>query len=442
LIVRLIALLIEQAFAAGRAAPRIRLLAPTGKAAAALSASFARQRTELDVAPEVAAALPKTAETIHRALLRQTRRDALGRVREFELDDDVVVVDEASMVDLELMARLFVASESVGRVVLLGDPGQLASVDAGAVLAELCRGGAREVRDAANGGSDLRARSGAAGVGAAGKGAEVQAGADVGARFGLADSIVTLERSHRFGPQGGIGRLAEAIARGDGETALALLEDPACPEIARVSIESVESVRAHLIEANRKMQREIAAARTPAEKLERMAEVRVLCAHRKGPFGVEALCAVLDDAAAAERQTTARSGWWPGRMILVTRNAPDQGLWNGDVGLIDETSAGMRALFPDPGESGVVRALSAGRLPAHESAIAMSVHKSQGSEFDAVELVLGNVVSRLMTRELLYTGVTRARSRLRIHASESALREAIARRVRRDSGLADLLWAD
>jgi exodeoxyribonuclease V alpha subunit len=425
LIVRLIALLIEEAFAAGRAAPRIRLLAPTGKAAAAMSASFTRQRAELDVAPEVAAALPKSAETIHRALHRQTRRDALGRAPAFRLDEDVVVVDEASMVDLELMARLFAACESVGRVVLLGDPGQLASVEAGAVLAELCRGRDGEAGSEAATPPDFPARVGRG-----------------DAPVGLSDSIVTLHRSHRFGSTGGIGLLAEAIVRGDADAAIALLDDPGQPEIARVGIDSVDAVRERLLEANRTMQREIAAAQSAPEKLERMGSVRVLCAHRKGSLGVEALCAVLDEAVARERHTTARSGEWPGRMLLVTRNAPDQGLWNGDVGLLEETSAGLRALFPDPDAPEGVRALPLARVPAHESAIAMSVHKSQGSEFDRVELVLGAVTSRLMTRELLYTGVTRARTRLRIHASEGVLREAIARRVQRDSGLSDLLWAD
>ena len=127
-------------------------------------------------------------------------------------------------------------------------------------------------------------------------------------------------------------------------------------------------------------------------------------------------------------------------MLLVTRNAPDQDLWNGDVGLVEETASGLRALFPDG--SGGVRALSAGRLPAHESAIAMSIHKSQGSEFDSVDLVLGSASSRLMTRELLYTGVTRARERLRIHASRELIRDAVARRVHRDSGLAERLRSD
>lgn len=123
--------------------------------------------------------------------------------------------------------------------------------------------------------------------------------------------------------------------------------------------------------------------------------------------------------------------------MLVTRNAPEQDLWNGDVGIVEQTDSGLRALFAST--DGAVRSLSAGRLPAFESAIAMSIHKSQGSEFDSVDLVLSNVPSRLMTRELLYTGVTRARERVVLYASEEVLRAAVARRVERDSGLVDLL---
>ncbi len=438
LVARLVALLIEQALAEGELAPRVRLLAPTGKAAAAMTASFTRQRESLDLASDVRAAMDVGAETVHRALFQQTRHDAFGRPSRLSLGEDIVVVDEASMVDLELMTRLFAACESVGRIVLLGDPAQLASVDSGAVLAELCgeqsgessgerggetgRQGDRTV-DPARSARDSRARAG---------GAE--------ASTGLGGSIVTLRTSHRFSEGGGIGRLAEAIRRGDADAVIALLDDPGLPEVERCEVDSLDGVRGRLIEASRNVHREIEGAGAASDKLERMGLYRVLCAHRGGPLGVEALCAVLDETAAAERHTTRRSGWWLGRMLLITQNAPDQDLWNGDVGLIEETPSGLRAFFPDG--AGAVRTLSLGRLPAHESAIAMSVHKSQGSEFDVVDLVLGGATSRLLTRELLYTGVTRARTRLRVHASENVLRDSVERRVSRDSGLGELLWVD
>jgi len=413
LVVRLLALLIEQAIDEGRAPPSIRLLAPTGKAAAAMSAALVRGRDRLELDPAVRAALPTAAETLHRALHRQTRRDAFGRPQSLALTEEVVVVDEASMVDLALMRRLFEAGQQVGRLVLLGDPDQLASVDSGAVLAELCRPAADS--------------------------AEATRLTDSAAAPGLADSLVTLRESHRFAAGGAIGRLAEAIRVGDADAMLALLEDPAWPSIERCEVESVEAVRERLVAASLEAQHAIAEAAEPGAKLGRTGDYRVLCAHRRGPLGVEALCAVLDEALALERRTSRRSGWWPGRLLLVTRNAPDQDLWNGDVGLVEETASGLRALFPDA--AGGVRLLSPGRLPAHESAIAMSIHKSQGSEFGTVDLVLGARVSSLMTRELLYTGVTRARERLRIHASAEVLRQAVVRRVQRDSGLAELLGA-
>ncbi|MFK7898092.1 MAG: exodeoxyribonuclease V subunit alpha [Myxococcota bacterium] len=426
LVARLIALLLESAERAGEEMPRVRLLAPTGKAAAAMTNSFARQRASLPVSEAVQAALPTIAETIHRVLFRQTRRDAFGRSESFDLDADIVVIDEASMVDLALMTRLMEACEGVTRVILLGDPGQLASVDSGAVLADLCDEAegeeARETRDS-------RQAQKAEG--------DTSSGASAA---GLANSVVTLRTSHRYQAGGGIGRLAQAIRAGDAEATLALLEDSDLPEVERCPADSIEGVLGRLVSESEHIQSLIQSAEADRAKLDQLGLYRVLCAHRRGPLGVESLCATLDEATAQARGTSVRSGWWLGRMLLVTRNAPEQDLWNGDVGLIEETEGELRALFPDG--AGGVRTLSAGRLPDHESAIAMSVHKSQGSEFDTVDLVLGDVASRLMTRELLYTGVTRAREKLRIHASPTVIREAVARRVSRDSALREKLRAD
>jgi exodeoxyribonuclease V alpha subunit len=419
LVVRLIALLVEQALACGADPPTLRLLAPTGKAAAAMTASFMSQRESLEVSSEVRLALPTGAETIHRALLRQTRRDAFGKALSKPIDADIVVVDEASMVDLAQMRDLFSVCSDVDRLVLLGDPDQLASVDSGAALAELCSIAPTRAEKGAIPDFAMRGHQGES------------------VRPQLMDSIVTLRESHRFAAGGAIGRLAAAIRKGDADLVLSLLEDPNHPEVELGEADSVAGVRARLIEAVRGMQGEIEAAVTPGAKLERLSSRRVLCTHRSGPLGVEALCDVLDDAAASYRRTSSRAGWWRGRLLLVTRNAPEQDLWNGDVGLVEETSSGLRAIFPDAG--GGVRTLSAGRLPSFESAIAMSVHKSQGSEYDVVDLVLGRSGSRLMTRELLYTGVTRARERLCIHGSREAIRDALERRVERDSGLSELL---
>ena len=402
LVACLVRLLALQALETNGRAPRVLLLAPTGKAAAAMANSFARERAVDGLAEDLREALPTRAETIHRALLRRTRRAGSDAVDPDGFDADIVVVDEVSMVDLEQMTRLFAACEAVPRVVLLGDPRQLASVEAGAVLADLCGDAAGQAPVA-----------------------------------GLERSIVRLTKSHRYRAAGGIGRLAEAVRAGDSELALEILSDPRHPDVERREIESLDQLGAELSVKVRRQQQALVAAETFEAKLARLLDYRVLCAHRRGPFGVESLARLLDESAALARRTSSRAAEWPGRLILVTQNAPDQGLWNGDVGIIERLQDRLCALFADP--DGRARTLSLARLPTHESAIAMSVHKSQGSEFDQVDLVLGARVSRLMTRELVYTGITRARAGLRIHASEEVLRAAIARRARRDSGLVDRL---
>jgi exodeoxyribonuclease V alpha subunit len=363
MVARLIALLVEQAWESGSALPRVRLLAPTGKAAAAMANAFARGRESLDVSDAVKAALPTSAETIHRALHRQSRLDAFGRPTRIGLEADVVIVDEVSMVDLELMNRLFAACEGVGRVILLGDPGQLASVDAGAVLAEICAGAegtedsvspsvagsiVEELQEPVSVGKDLPAQGDLFASSAAQPTELAEASpprspslhseragqapfteTPANAAEGLRSSIVTLRKSHRFDAQGGIGRLAEAIRDGNTDLVMALLEDPELPEIERCDTTSKEALIARLVEESGSLHLGIGDATDPSQKLDRMGLYRVLCAHRRGPFGVESLSARLDEVAAAMRQTTPRAGWWRGRMLLVTRNAPDQDLWNG-----------------------------------------------------------------------------------------------------------------
>jgi len=323
------------------------------------------------------------------------------------------------MIDLAQMRELFSACQNVGRLVLLGDPNQLASVDSGAALAEICSIAAPLTDDSVA--PDFAARAIAA--------------QPPPAR--LEDSIVTLRESYRFASGGSIGLLAEAIRTGDAELTLSLLGDPKHEDIERCDVDSIEDVRTRLIEGVRELQEEIKSAGTPGEKIKQLNSRRVLCAHRGGPLGVDSLSEVLDDAVAMIRSTSNRAQWWAGKLLLVKRNSPGQDLWNGDVGLVEDTPLGLRAIFPDA--QGGVRVLAAGGVPTCESAIAMSVHKSQGSEYDVVDLVLGRSSSRLMTRELLYTGVTRARKRLCIYASEEVIREAVARKIERDSGLAELL---
>ncbi|MEO8083240.1 MAG: exodeoxyribonuclease V subunit alpha, partial [Ardenticatenales bacterium] len=446
-VVRIAALLARQAIADGAPQPRIVLLAPTGKAAARLAEAVAAAGARLDLDDDVRAALPTDARTIHRAL--GLRGDG-GHGRhgpDNPLDADVVVVDEASMVDLVLMRRLVDAVRPDARLILLGDHDQLASVDAGAVLGDLCGGDrAREAQAR----QARRCAAFLAGAASGGTGDVVNADDDAP----MASAVVLLTHSHRFGSDSGIGRLARAINAGDADAALALLDDPRLDDVAREE-SAVSGARWTLASSLETAVLDgygpVVRAADPGAQLDALAAFRVLCAHRQGPFGVEPLNArivtALEDAAArigrsaaVEAGTALRPIAPLPRAILVTRNDPALELYNGDVGVIAPAPGDgrPRAYFRAP--DGALRDVSPARLPAIETAFALSIHKAQGSEFDRVAIVLPDAPSPLLTRELLYTAVTRARRHVTLFATADMLRLAIERRAKRASGLRERLW--
>jgi len=419
-VVRVIALLIEQSFAQGLPPPRVALLAPTGKAAARLAEAVRVARRVLPVAEAVRAAIPDSAATLHRAL---GLGGASSRPRAAPLAADVVVVDEASMVDLSLMRRLVAAVLPAARLILLGDRHQLASVEAGAVLADLSGPPSRPPY------SERLARAALATFGEALPGSGDGPG-------GLADSLVELTASHRFAEHGGIGRLAAAILAGDGDAAVAACEDAAVtlapaaaagpgPGFARCIVEGFTPYLG---------------APDPAEALAALGRFRVLAAHRRGPAGVAGLVARIEGDLGVTRRSRPGGDDYHRRPVLVTENDPGLALWNGDVGVTWAPQPDQPARVWLAGAAGAPRALSPSRLPAHEPAFAMSVHRSQGSELDAVVVVLPEPGSPLLTRELVYTAVTRARSRVTLFGGEASLRAAVARRIARATGLAELLW--
>ncbi|NDY41536.1 exodeoxyribonuclease V subunit alpha [Dissulfurirhabdus thermomarina] len=378
--------------------PRVALAAPTGKAAARLGEAAAALARELP--PEGRAALPAAGITIHRLLGPLPGGTRFRHGPERPLPHDVVVVDEASMVDLPLMAKLAAALGPGARLVLLGDRDQLASVEAGAVLADVC--------DAAAG--------------------------------PLSGAVVVLERSHRFEARGGIGAVSRAVRDGDGDAAVRLLSGAAGEAAVLRPLPPPGRFEAALFDAVEARFRAVAAAGGPGEALERLSAFRVLCALRRGSAGAEAVNALV------ARRLSGRSGpaggpaWFRGLPVLVTRNDPVTGLWNGDVGVFwpDPEAGGEFRVFFEGGEGGL-RRFPPSRLPAHEPAFALTVHKSQGSEFDEVLLVLSHGPSEVLTRELLYTGLTRARRRVAVWSDPGLVRAAAARPTRRASGLADAL---
>lgn len=413
-VAKVLASLVEQAFASGAPAPRVALTAPTGKAAARMAESLAATARSLDVSAAVLAALPARASTMHRLLgLAPGMRQRLPAGR---LPYDVVVVDEASMVDLSLMAELTRALSAGARLVLLGDADQLASVAMGAVFADLC---------AAPEGSPL------------------------------GRSRVRLLVGHRYAAGSAVGRLAEYVRLGDSAGALALLRDPQQAQVAlhdaidRRARADVIPSRADAVGAHAQGESffELVcagyaphlAAEGPEARLRAFDAFRVLTAHRRGPFGAPALAARVRDVLIARGLLpTSADGTPTIDPVLVIRNAPALGLFNGDVGYVDRR-AGVEPLAYFRLEGGAIRSFSPSRLPAHESAWATTVHKSQGSELDRVALVLPERLSPVCTRELVYTAVTRARLGVHIYAPEAIVAAAIARPTERRGGLRDAL---
>ena len=416
---KILALLIESALHTGQRPPRITLVAPTGKAAARLAESIRRTKPTLRCVGAITRAIPDEATTIHRCLGSIDKSATRFRhTADNPLVTDVLLVDEASMVDLALMARLLDALPQHARVLLLGDEDQLASVEAGAVLGDICNSGVPRRYSCALVEHVTQLT-----------GTRLPLAPDAPGGTGIWDCIVQLQHSYRYSADSGIGALARAINAGDSDAALAVLDAADYPDVTLVAPATDGRLSTVL------------RAHDPCERLRAFERFRVLCAHRRGWAGVEWVNRQIAAALAAAGLIRDGGQLYVGQPIIVTRNDYQLGLFNGDIGLImhDPERAGARLAFfiaPD----GTQRVLSPSRLPPYETVFAMSVHKSQGSEFDDVAVLLPQQVSPVVSRELLYTAVTRARRTVTIHASRDVVAYAITHRIERASGLRDRLW--
>ena len=402
-----------QRFAGGTL--RMALAAPTGKAAQRLGESAQLGLQNLPLSEEQRSSLPSEAMTLHRLLGFHPQSVQPSRDATRMLDLDVLVVDECSMVDLPLMAKLLRALKPECRLILLGDPDQLPAVENGAVLATLAAQNLSNEQSvqSAQWLADTQAAS-------------VQASAGISV---LGERIVRLERPRRFGGDSGIARLVREIRLGDaGQVFASLAESTDIHWSEQPWRLDSAGTRAAL----RASWQALVAAGSPQEALQRLGRYRILCALREGPRGVaglnQAVATALHGAQAAQM-------FIAGRPILITSNQHALGLYNGDVGVLlgEHADAPLRAWFAR--RDGGVQALLPAQLPPHESAYAMTVHKAQGSEFDTVELVLPDEPHPLLTREWLYTAASRARSQLRIHARREVIAAALAQRTRRINGL-------
>jgi exodeoxyribonuclease V alpha subunit len=441
-VARVLALLDEQAAAAGSPPPRVALVAPTGKAAARLQESLREALGRPDFAEQVDASIRDrlaTAETgtIHRLLRRQPRNQSRFRHdAEAPLPHDVVVVDEASMVSLSLMAKLIDALPPTTRLVLVGDPQQLRSVEAGAVLGDI-------VGPALDG---LALSHDARTTLAAATGEDLSGHAfGTAPAAGAGDGIVVLQRVHRFDETSGIAALAAAIQAGHADEVLALLADPDVTDVrwVRRADDAPDDEATDLTELRRDVTavgaRLSDAVADPSAALEAVEELRLLCAHRRGPFGVSTWIPRVEGWWGVRRSSRSPGpAWEVGTPILVTINDHQLRIYNGDVGVVVTTPDGPRIAFPRAGDD--PRLVPPGRLEGLEPVHAMTIHKSQGSQFRHAVVVLPSPDSRILSRELLYTGVTRAQRQVTVVSSEAAVRAAVGRVVRRASGLRDRLW--
>jgi exodeoxyribonuclease V alpha subunit len=472
---------------------RIQLVAPTGKAAARMAESIRegldRLRARLGEGllgprfdPRVLDLVPVQATTIHRALGANPERPGAFRYhRANPLPTDLVVVDEASMIDVSLMARLLDAVPPEARLILLGDRNQLASVECGAVLGDLCGVGSKPVP-----GVSLEVAALARDLLGVESRDPTQVEPAVPTEFmvpvsregpAIRDAVMHLSFPIRFQADSGIARAARAIqdagtpeglafavrlitqdARVDAQGTAPLsdlawvslgpgddmerLGGAAAALIRRKMVQGYAPVLTEAIAAMGAAGNDPEARRMAADRaLKAFDSYRILCTHRHGPRGVETVNRLVRDWLSGALDI-GRGDWYSGRPVMVLRNDYHVGLFNGDIGLVLPDPARdneLLAFFPGPQE-GQVRALPQGKLPPHETVFAMTVHKSQGSQFDDVLVLLPARESALVTRELIYTAVTRARSRVTLAGSPEVLRAAIAMPVRRASGLRDKVW--
>ncbi|WP_237385916.1 exodeoxyribonuclease V subunit alpha [Xenorhabdus sp. Sc-CR9] len=410
----------------------IQLAAPTGKAAARLTESLRDAVKKLALTPEQWRSIPEQAQTIHRLLGAQPDSQKLRYGRDNPLSLDILIIDEASMVDLPMMAHLIDALPPRVKVIFLGDKDQLASVEAGAVLGDICR-------FAEQGYSAKRAE---------------QLGQLTGCQLtsysvpdsdnkvsAVRDCLCLLRKSYRFNSDSGIGQLASAVNQGDRKGVSAVLNH-AFPDVYFNPLSVDEDYQRLLTETASGYYQYLTMVNEGASEKAILAEFnrfRLLCGLREGPFGVVGLNQRLEQLLHRKGVITLSNNvenrGYAGRPVMILRNDSTLGLFNGDIGIMLRNQDNeLKAYFQL--SDGQIKGFQPSRLPQHETAYVMTVHKSQGSEFEHTALVLPTQYSPIVSRELVYTALTRAREKLTIYAHRPVLDKAVATTTQRRSGLA------
>ena len=410
---------------------KIALAAPTGKAAARLKQSVKFSKDNSDFSETIKGAIPEEVSTVHR-LLGSIKGSPYFRYNaENNLPADIVVVDEASMVDLALMSKLVQSLAGHTSLILLGDKDQLSSVEAGAVLGDICD--AEKIsRFSGKFCKEFEAATGNV--------------IDTGQlpysndKPGLCDSVVQLQQNYRFGDDSGIGAVSRAVNNKDATQAATLLKNGKRKDIQWKRLpghgELVHAIRDTVKENFTKYLK----AGGISSVFDKFAQFKIFCAIRQGPFGVVAVNSAVEQILKDENMIKPGVKWYHGRPVLITRNDYNLRLFNGDVGIVladHKANNELCVVFPEV--DGTYRKLHPLRLPEHETVYAMTVHKSQGSEFNKILLILPDIDTPVLTRELIYTGITRARESVEIWCDEDIFHTAVSRGIKRASGLWDLL---
>jgi exodeoxyribonuclease V alpha subunit len=409
---------------------RIALAAPTGKAAARLEESI--RKAKLSLPEDLRRDIPEQAQTLHRLLGSRPGAATFRCNRENKLYLDLLILDEASMIDLEMMVSILEALPEKTRIILLGDRNQLASVEAGSLFADLC--GNDEPNWSPQLCTELEQLTGTVGQLSPPSHKRAENTSDTI----LSDSLVLLRTSYRFQENSGIGTLAAAVKNGSVEQVQQVMAN---------NYADVEAVQYAGTEKKEWLQEKILqgfhpmlTASSPEQAFAAMEAFRFLCGLRKGPDGVQGINSLVAQVLRKNRLLPPqKTDWYQGRPIIILRNQYELQLFNGDTGILWPNEQGrLRAWFRRADNS--LTSISPARLPEHETAYAITVHKAQGSEFDQVLLLLPEEDSRVLTQELLYTGITRAKSKLIFCASLERMTTTVQRKNQRFSRLGEKLY--
>ncbi|MEH6443324.1 MAG: exodeoxyribonuclease V subunit alpha [Oceanospirillaceae bacterium] len=421
-VTKLLAIYIESQLQQNRR-PIIQLAAPTGKAAARLSESIAQAKQKLNLPAEVLELIPEQGKTLHRLLGSRASSNKFIHHRENPLLLDLLIIDEASMIDLPMMASIVDALAKQTRLVLIGDRDQLASVEAGSVLGDICA--VPQIACYSAGQSELlKASCGFESI--------------KNSQYSFADQLAFLQKSYRFSDSSGIGALAKACNQGDVKEVSAVLNSDYTDIKVVLPTQDTQQALSNILLGYKTYFDIIKTEQDPKTLLTSFNQFQVLCALRVGPYGVEQINQQLELHFEKLKLKEPDNRWYLGRPIMITRNDNQMQLYNGDIGItcFDSQTQQLKVWFEQGGE---MRAVLPSRLPQHETVFAMTVHKSQGSEFSHVMLMLVQS-AKVINKELVYTAITRAKQQFTFFGIPRVLQQAIAKTTKRTSGLADKIW--